>query len=341
MKNRVTGSGTNLSGVGSPLSLANRSTAGESPAIRRLREHFASSVMFNRRFRQVGLEIESLIVDRAGYPISLNVSKKIMETLVMEFGWHTAAVTPMGHIIAVQSRLGTFKYDSGWNLFELNTVPIFVSEIPELWKSIERANFDLRKAADVCDAVVLQSHIDKSNEDTLLLADERDRLFALLDGKALIGMAHIASVHVNVECASPTEAFQWINKLEHLYAKEGWPRQESEEAWRRFLVRSHARYEPDRFGEPPKYFEDYCQRLSKYRVFVDGDNERVNAVVPPQPFEYMQDANIELFLRSVWWLSRLRVRSGRLVLEIRPIPRESDADIKKSVMTVLDVLNIC
>jgi hypothetical protein len=76
-------------------------------------------------------------------------------------------------------------------------------------------------------------------------------------------------------------------------------------------------------------------------VFVDGDNESLIAVVPPKPFEFIQDANIELFLKSVWWLSRLRVRSGSLVLEIRPIPRESDADIKKSVMTVLAVLNIC
>jgi hypothetical protein len=238
------------------------SIAGESSAIRRLREHFASSVMFKRRFRQVGLEIESLIVDRAGYPISLSVSKKIMEILAMEFGWHTAAVTPMGHITAVQSHLGTFKYDSGWNLFELNTAPVLVSEIAELWKSVERANLDLRKAADVCGAIVLQSHIDKSTEDTLLLADERDRLFAQMDGEALIELAHIASVHLNVECASPTEAFQWINALEHLYAKECWPRQESEKAWRRFLVGSHARYEPDRFGQPPKHFEDYCHRLS-------------------------------------------------------------------------------
>ncbi len=83
----------------------------------------------------------------------------------MEFGWHTAAVTPIGHITAV-SNFGTFKYYSGRNLFELNTAPMLVSEIAELWKSVERANLDLRKAADVCGAIVLQNHIDKRNEDT-------------------------------------------------------------------------------------------------------------------------------------------------------------------------------
>ncbi len=314
------------------------SMIGEPAAIRRLREHFATSATFNRRPRHVGLEIESLLVDRAGYPISLRVSKKIMDTLVTELGWHIAAMTPLGHIIAVKSRLGIFKYDSGWNLFELNTRPALVSEIAELWETVEGADCDLRKAADLCDAVVLQSHIDNSNENTLLLADERDRLFAQLDGKALIELAHIASVHVNVECASTTEAFQWINGLEDLYAKEGWPRQESKQAWRRFLIGSRAGYEPGRFGQPPKDFEDYCHRLSGYRVFVDGYNDRLIAVDPPKPFEFIEDANIELFLRSVWWLSRLRVRNESLVLEIRPIPRQGDAATRNSVMTVLDFL---
>ena len=50
---------------------------------------------------------------------------------------------------------------------------------------------------------------------------------------------------------------------------------------------------------------------------------------PAVPFIETENPDIELYLRSVWWYSRLRKRNDLLVLEIRNIPRRTNNLIKE------------
>ncbi len=61
---------------------------------------------------------------------------------------------------------------------------------------------------------------------------------------------------------------------------------------------------------------------------------------PARPFAQTPDADMELFLRSIWWYSRLRVRGGTLVLEVRFIPRGSDEDMHRNVEQMLAYLEV-
>ncbi len=50
-------------------------------------------------------------------------------------------------------------------------------------------------------------------------------------------------------------------------------------------------------------------------------NDSLNIANPAMSFAKTKDVDIDLFLRSVWWWFRLRVRGENLVLEIRDVPR--------------------
>jgi hypothetical protein len=113
----------------------------------------------------------------------------------------------------------------------------------------------------------------------------------------------------------------WIKKLTGLYERKNWPFVHNFQIWQEYIANSTAKYEKSRYALPPKTFEQYLKQLSELKVVMRQYNGTMQIAADPQPFSASSQVNIELFLRSVWWYFRLRVRNRKLVLEIRDIPR--------------------
>lgn len=90
---------------------------------------------------------------------------------------------------------------------------------------------------------------------------------------------------------------------------------------------SVAGYEPERFGPPPTDFEAYLAALARLKLFMNRGGESFALLKPPRTLDAVDDPDLDWFVTFVWWWTRLRVRSGRLVLEVRPVPRSTDADL--------------
>lgn len=49
------------------------------------------------------------------------------------------------------------------------------------------------------------------------------------------------------------------------------------------------------------------------------------------------DLNVPLYLRSIWWYFRLKRYGNALCIEVRPMPRRDDEDIKRQFQKVLEI----
>ncbi len=318
----------------------------ESAGICRLGEYFTANTNIGDLLwskRKIGLEIESLFIDRTtGLPITKEVSQRMYLRLVGEQGWKMEEIK--GDMVTKISCGGTdLIVDLGWNNFELITPTWSSDEFKTKGiDSIQTRLEDVYKAAEHYNACPSGTSYDgHADKNTLAVPDERDDIWTKLDGPVLCVLGHIASVHVNIDLKSVDEGFEFIRRLNQYYDKVNWPPRPVRDAWDKYIAESAAGYEVGRYGPPPESFPQYLKQLAKYKVFMNKNGKSgLKQVKNPKVFHDTLPIDYELFLRSVWWWSRLRVRRNNLVLEVRAIPRGNDADLRQDVENVLSLLDL-
>lgn len=293
--------------------------------------------------QRIGLEVETLFVDRrTKEPITREQSQGIMKRLAesrhfRRCGIGTTTVEKFGDTItAVKNGVVQVFYELGWNNFELTYNPYWLTDFPLMFSALPDMLECLYIAALYEDAEPVKDSYDGFEDlDTLMMPDERDQAWKDLDGPVLCVLGHIASVHYNIGLTSIDEGMRWISKINELRGRHGWPSAAATHIWGRYLAESRAGYQSDRFGSTPTTnFDEYCRRLSEYKIVMNRIDGVPYRIVEPKSFAETPDIDIELFLRSVWWGARLRVRDHELVLEIRDVPRGDD----ESMQTNFDVL---
>jgi hypothetical protein len=263
----------------------------------------------------------------------------MMKTLVRQHDWQIK--TMKGGCIAELAKRESdahslewlLCYDLGWNLFELITPTDRVGNRTLFDETCFHLQNELYTAAKEENAEPVIGCADESDENTLMLPDDRDQVWLELDGPALQHIGHIASVHYNIDLVNVAEGMAWMERLNSIYRASGWPPTQVRSRWSKYLNGSQARYESTRYGPPPTRFDDYLELLCAHKVVMQriSDDGSLTMVPAPQPLAVGRPEGFEeeMFLRSVWWWSRLRVRGRQLVLEIRGTPRQSDDAIHR------------
>ena len=270
--------------------------------------------------RMVGVETETLLIDKSTLqPISMEISQMIMRDLTLFGGWKVHEEKD-GKIVCVERESSLIFYELGWNNFELVS-PAYQIDNSNFMSEHENHLAQLGFTAQKFDAIATEKSWDKSLGNTLMLPDKRDKVWIDLDGEALFGLGHIASIHFSVDLTSIEEGESWIAKINELFAKNSWPPKENFTIWQDYIKNSLARYEYGRYGHAPKDFSEYCKKMSEYKVVMNTNGSGPYRIANPVPFYSTSDVDINLFVRSVWWWTRYRVRGNKLVLEIRDIPR--------------------
>lgn len=307
-----------------------------------LAEHFRRALTCTPKQRKIGLEVESLVVQKDGRPITVGESQGIMHVLVA-CGWKiveekttTGEIMPERLIVRIECEGFAIIYELGWNNFELMTPVFAVSEAHTLLAQTRQHLEAFAAAVTSLGLEVLYKPYDGHGDmNTLMLPDERDQIWIALDGDVLTVLGHIASVHLNIDICSVEEGMAFARGFLELCEKRSWPAPESAPLWARYLAESLAGYDHDRYGPPPLMFEAYCKRLAQMPVVMHRTDARLLIPDPQRPFSEMENVDLDLFHRSVWWRARFRVRNGRLVMELRDIPRRTDDQMENDVSTVL------
>lgn len=313
----------------------------------RLVQYFSKAHCCTPENRQLGVEIETLFVDREGHPITRYVSQSIFQDLVSSNGWQIMERVG-GFFSRIRNLVGwELSVDLGWNNIELIPGPEALSSFS--WDAMNAVLGEVYRVAATHSAYPLFGpHDDSLDVDTLAVPDERDRVWIELDGQLpLQTLGHIASIHYNVDLVSPEEGIEWIADLNKEYYPKilevyDTPAYAHNSVWRRYIKESLAGYEDWRFGYcPGQSLELYCWWLSVVRVVMnkmpDGSLYRC---LPARSFAQTEDPDIDLFLRSVWWYTRMRVRGGNLVMEIRNVPRFEDEAIEREWDVIKGIVSL-
>lgn len=189
----------------------------------------------------------------------------------------------------------------------------------------------LYESARIFEAEPFFAPVLESNEDLLVIPDERDAIWLELDGRsALAPLARTSSVQFTVSVAPP-EAIGILNRLGQQIDTflTDYPQ---EVVWRRYIAESSAGYRSDRYGGPLTFssLENYCLSLSKHDV-VQGARL--------VPFPDVDQLDVPLFLRSIWWYFRLKRYGNALCVEVRPMPRRTDDQFLCQLEKVLQIVS--
>lgn len=179
------------------------------------------------------------------------------------------------------------------------------------------------------------------HEHLLWVQEERDEIWLQLDGPtALEQLCRVASVQFTVSI-NPSDAISTINRLwaSGLHATDYTA---NDQAWRRYIVESHAQYEMERYGGPTKFSDlnDYLAYLER-QVLVMYRGQAASSYFTE--IADLQEADIRSFVGTIWPHYRLRVHpdpEGRrhLALEMRPFSRRTDSHIAYLMHQLRDTL---
>ena len=288
---------------------------------------YFTSGLRTRAGHTVGVEVETSFLERESMlPISLAQSQEIFSGLARK-NW--SIENTRGELIT------TLKSERGDMLtYELGRQNLEISATSGIDGTTGLSNAlcaleELYESARFVGALPTFSPMLNTDEDLLVIPDERDAVWVALDGReALKPLATISSVQFTVE-VSRENAIPALNRLSDALPQflETYPQ---DSVWQDYIANSKAGYERSRYGGP-HYFnslEDYVQKLGSYTV-VSGTRLIHQTLVE----------NVPLFIRSVWWYFRLRRYGDRLCIEVRPIARSHDADIEKKLEMVLNIIH--
>ena len=275
----------------------------------------------------VGVEVETSFVNTNGTAISVATSQAIFQTLT-EVGWNVVERT--GTLV---TKLQNAKGDI--LLYELGRQNIELSTAPQRSSSLVSRTQDLLKeiyvSAEVHNAMPCFEPILMTDEDLLVIPDERDATWLEIDGReSLRPLATTSAVQFTFD-TTPTKAIGLINQLGR-QAEEFLVDYPQDRVWREYIRSSKAGYRSDRYGGPLLFssLRDYCNKLTMHEV-VNGD--RLTSA------REMKSFSIPLFLRSVWWHFRLRRYGDRLCVEVRPLARNTDERLRVQLDTVLKIMS--
>jgi len=296
-------------------------------AVSLLKQYFESALVCKATNRHFGVEIETLFVDSVTEkPISKECSQGIMLGLVKNFDWRVQGQfrDVYGELVKDEFIL---KYDVGCNLFEMVTPAVRLLSKESLFARMQGYLNELYEVARSLKAQPLFKHCDYDTSNTVLESTEMDSLYWDLNGPAIIYLGHIAAIHYNIDLTSIEEGMSMMKRVLNLSEQKNWPPPESLQYWKEFMESSVAKYESKRFGPPPVDYDEYLTTLGSLRVFMNNGEQGLFLERPPKTLEECSTADLNLFVTYVWWWVRFRVRNDKLVLEIRTVPRQKDADI--------------
>lgn len=300
--------------------------------VARLVRYFTEGVGTYKTFETVGIEVETQFIDTTGHPIPSNIAEDIFKlnlSIREEDPWNATAFK--GRTIVEMTRLkggDRMLYELGRHNIELSFSP----RTPEI--AVNEAIMVLENIisnAQYCGAYPFLGPVFESDENLLMIPDERDAAWLALDGvSALNLLTRISSVQFTFD-VNPDTAICILNELGTNAARflTEYPQ---DALWKRYIAESSAGYRKDRYGGPLffKDIEDYCERLAEHDVVSNG------RLVP---HEDIAELSIPLFIRSVWWHFRLKRYGDRLCIEVRPLPRLSNESIRHQFSLVKDIVN--
>lgn len=294
--------------------------------MKRLLEYFSGTC--SDTLETIGAEIETQFVNEQGLAVSTEQSQKMLVFLTT-MGWQMTA-RKNGLITTLMDYDGNqILYELGRHNIELSTRPCKPENvIATVYDRLEQV-YCAAKTADC--TPFFEPVLQKTNEDLLVVPDERDATWLELDGRtALANLARTSSVQFTFS-VSHNDALPILNRL-------GWRVGEflkdypQDEIWKGYIAGSKAGYQSDRYGGPLLFDElkDYCVCLAQHGV-----------VTGPRltPFDEASNINIPLFLRSIWWHFRLKRYNNDLCIEVRPMPRRSDMHIKHQFDTMMNMIS--
>lgn len=287
-----------------------------------LRAYFTDGILPS--VNSIGMEVETSFIDELGTPVSLATSQQILRVLAAT-GW-TVCDTKNGLITALHNKAGDrLLYELGRQNIELATTPGTATSITRQARVVLD---ELYEAARTCNAYPFFAPVLATQEDLLVVPDERDATWIELDGRAaLMPLATISSVQFTVE-VSVEEAPRALSRLRadvDMFLKD-YPQ---DAIWKTYIESSRAGYRTDRYGGPcvETTLDMYCRDLLEHDVVTPSglmSHQRVPTL------------DLSLFVRSIWWYFRLRRYGDRLCIEVRPLPRRSDDHFDAQLALVLD-----
>lgn len=294
--------------------------------MKRLQRYFTDGIS-SRTLETVGAEVETQFVDAGGSPITTEMSQRMLAALA-DNGW--AVECRKGSLVTclVDPDGNRLFYELGRHNIEVATRALK----PDTVLGVAQSCLDqLYRAAADEGARPWLAPILPGREDLLVIPDERDAVWLELDGReALAPLARTSSVQFTVS-VSPEEAVRVLNALgKNIDAfLDDFPQ---DAVWKKYIKESRAGYSPSRYGGPLSYssLDDYCVALS-LRSVVQG----TTLVTLPD----VEDLDIPLFIRSVWWHFRLKRYGNSLCVEVRPMARWSDHRLHSQLRRVLDIID--
>ncbi len=285
-------------------------------SLERLIGYFTNGTESTITGRQIGMEIETDFLDAENQPISTVVARQILDTTEGRPA-HT-----------------THKLELGRQKIELAIAP---QPTPALLLEAALEALDwLYGIAARLGAHPLMAPEIRSDEELLWVQEERDEIWVALDGRpALEELCRCSSVQFTVDL-HPEDAINIVNQLwkTEIHAT-GYDRNDAR--WTTYITDSLAGYRSDRYAGPMGFesITDYCHELLRHEV-VMHQGQPLNL-----PLFEVPNADIDLFLRSVWWHYRLRRYGDSLTVEIRPMGRFDDAiELPKQLSTVSSLFNL-
>ena len=290
--------------------------------------YFSSGVKDMGIGETIGMEVETSFVDSEGKPISLAQSQKLLISLCNEYDWLAGKVRN-NLLTNIFNRSGNrLLYELGRQNIELSGAP---GDPVEIFLETKEILEQVYHAGAKVGAYPLFQPILKTDEDLLVIPDERDAIWLELDGRqALELLARTSSVQFTVS-VSPETAIECLNKLASNLDRflANYPQ---DSYWKEYVRTSKAGYAQLRYGGPLNFssLEHYCSELARNKV-----------VVGPKLVSYQEVAELDipLYLRSIWWYFRLRRYQDTLCIEVRPMGRWSDDRFAEQMRMVFEILD--
>jgi len=321
--------------------------------MKRLVSYFTEGIENKPLASSVGVEVETSFIqqeptDEGQYisytvldpnhtkPITVPQSQELLDRFRIRFDWQVTQ--RKGNLVTqISNNLGDkFCYELGRQNIELSTAPDSGSRAVDKAEALVKAlshpgtnnYYPYREQMYI---VQNPGPIVQTDEELLLIPDERDAVWLKLDGRsALELLARTSSVQFTIS-VPPKDAIECLNRLGEKIGSflKDYPQEEN---WRRYIKESKANYHALRYGGPLFFdsIEDYCKKLIKHDVVVGP-----NLI----PYNKVPDLDIPLYLRSIWWYFRLRRYGNTLCIEIRPLPRRSYIKFKDQFNFVMSVLS--
>ena len=265
-----------------------------------LRDFLTLGMQSTKSGAVVGIEIETQFSDADGNPISTDVTDRIL------------AATIGGCSV---------KLELGRQNIELSVKPD-----TSFIRAYDKAKYCLDKLYRLARSFGCYARLEPSPftfwpKPLLYVQEERDQTWVDLDGeRALEHLCRCSSVQFTID-VNPKDAIRWINRLWEAKLHEA-DYQVNDILWKSYIAESRFGYRIDRYGGPSGFddVDDYVSRLEEHPRLMGG--------------------NEDMFLRSVWWHYRLRRYGNSMALEIRPMARRYDEDIREKWKLIADILGL-